>query len=60
MSTTHHDQLITQQIFNTIKASCNVAMKKSKMLIFILFVFFNVVLYFFYTFSRLVLCFVFT
>lgn len=59
MSTTHHDQLITPQIFNTIKAICNVAMKKSKMLIFILFF---LMLYFtsFTLFSRLILCFVFT
>lgn len=28
MSTTNHDQLITPQIFNTIKAICNAAMKK--------------------------------
>lgn len=45
MSTTNHDQLITPQIFNTIKASYNVAMKKSKMLmlIFILFKFYKFV-----------------
>ena len=29
MSTTNHDQLITPQTFNTIKAICNVAMKKT-------------------------------